>query len=113
VIAALKKLSRLKVEWGPILGVLRIAARKFARMWALISQALIDKLQIIERYNHGTKRCRVLSQYDGTSSSDRRAIECPKAGNVRKCDSARTDRPAPAAAAPEFVFGGECDAAAG
>jgi hypothetical protein len=27
---------------------------------------------------------RVLSQDDGTSSSDRRAIECPKAGNVRK-----------------------------
>jgi hypothetical protein len=26
----------------------------------------------------------VLSQDDGTSSSDRRAIECPKAGNVRK-----------------------------
>jgi hypothetical protein len=24
-------------------------------------------------------------------------------------DSARIDRPAPAAAAPEFVFGGECD----
>src|ERR1700730_11101323 len=48
------------------------------------SQALMDKLQIIERYNHRTKRCFVLSQDDGTSSSDRRAIECPKAGNVRK-----------------------------
>ena len=46
--------------------------------------ALMDKLQIIERYNHRTKRCCVLSQDDGTSSSDRRAIECPKAGNVRK-----------------------------
>ena len=44
----------------------------------------MDKLQIIERYNHRTKRCCVLSQDDGTSSSDRRAIECPKAGNVRK-----------------------------
>ena len=75
--------------------VLRIDARKFARMWAaLISQALIDKLQIIERYNHRTKRCCVLSQDDGTSSSDRRAIECPKAGNVRKTRHARIDRPA-------------------
>ena len=65
--------------------VLRIDARKFARMWAaLISQALIDKLQIIERYNHRTKRCCVLSQDDGTSSGNRRAIECPKPGNVRK-----------------------------
>ena len=44
----------------------------------------MDKLQIIERYNHRTKRCCVLSQDDGTSSSDRRAIECPKAGNFRK-----------------------------
>ena len=42
------------------------------------SQALIDKSQIIEGYNHRTKQCCVLSQDDGTSSSDRRAIECPK-----------------------------------
>src|ERR1700730_183566 len=40
---------------GPNLEVLRIDARKFARI-ALISQALIDKLQIIEWYNHRTKR---------------------------------------------------------
>ena len=53
---ALKNLSRPKVELAQF-GVLRIDARKFARMWAaLISQALIDKLQIIERYNHRTKR---------------------------------------------------------
>src|SRR3984893_17897329 len=57
---------------------------KCAYVAALISQALIDKLQIIDWYNHRTKRCRVLSQDDGTSSSDRRAIECPKAGIVRK-----------------------------
>ena len=31
-----------------------------------------------ERYNHRTKRCCVLSQDDGTSSSARCAIECPK-----------------------------------
>ena len=53
----------------------------------------MDKLQIIERYNHKTKRCCMVSEDDGTSSSDRRAIECPKAGNVRKMpDSARIDR---------------------
>ena len=52
----LKNLSRPKVELAQF-GVLRIDARKFARMWAaLISQALIDKLQIIERYNHRMKR---------------------------------------------------------
>jgi hypothetical protein len=51
----------------------------------------IDKLQIIERYNHKTKRCCMVSEDDATSSS--RAIECPKAGNVRKMpDSARIDR---------------------
>jgi hypothetical protein len=38
---------------------------------------------------------RLLSQDDGTSSSDRRAIECPKAGNVRRTrQCARIDRPA-------------------
>ena len=78
----LKNLSRPKVELAQF-GVLRIDARKFARMWAaLISQALIDKLQIIERYNHRMKRCCMVSQDDGTSSCDRRAIECPKPGNV-------------------------------
>jgi hypothetical protein len=44
----------------------------------------------------------VLSQDDGTSSSDCPAIECPKAGNVRKTrQCARIDRPTRAAAAPE------------
>ena len=57
----------------------------------------MDKLQIIERYNHKTKRCCMVSEDDATSSSDRRAIECPKAGNVRKMpDSARIDRAAAA-----------------
>src|ERR1700720_4676193 len=69
---------------GPNLESCALTRGKCAYVAALIPQALIDKLQIIERYNHGTKRCRVLSQDDGTSSSDRRAIECPKAGNVRK-----------------------------
>ena len=69
---------------GPNLDSCALTRGKCAYVAALIPQALIDKLQIIERYNHGTKRCRVLSQDDGTSSSDRRAIECPKAGNVRK-----------------------------
>jgi hypothetical protein len=59
---SLKTLSRLKVEWGPNLescaltrGTLRVCGG------SNLSQALIDKLQIIERYNHGTKRCCVLS----------------------------------------------------
>jgi hypothetical protein len=57
-------------------------------MWqqaALVSQALIDKLQTIERYNHRTKRCCVLSQNDGTSSSDRRAIKPATSGKTRQC----------------------------
>src|ERR1700686_3365302 len=69
---------------GPNLESCALTRGKCAYVAALISQALIDKLRIIERYNHRTKRCCVLSQDDGTSSSDRRAIECPKAGNVRK-----------------------------
>jgi hypothetical protein len=77
--------SQIHKEWGPIVESCALTRGKFcAYVAALISHALIDKLQIIERYNHRTKRCCVLSQDDGTSSSDRRAIECPKAGNVRK-----------------------------
>jgi hypothetical protein len=74
----LKNLSRPKVEWGPIWSPAHRRAEICAYVAALISQALIDRLQIIQRYNHRTKRCCVLSQDDGTSSSDRRAIECPK-----------------------------------
>ena len=52
---ALKIFHVPRLNWPNLescFGVLRIDARKFARMWAaLISQALIDKLQIIERYN--------------------------------------------------------------
>src|ERR1700676_2796745 len=69
---------------GPNLESCALTRGKCAYVAALIPQALIDKLQIIERYNHRMKRCCVLSQDDGTSSSDRRAIESPKAGNVRK-----------------------------
>src|SRR3977135_1688271 len=68
---------------GPNLESCGLRRGKCAYVAALISQALIDRLQIIQRYNHRTKRCCVLSQDDGTSSSDRRAIKCPKAGNVR------------------------------
>src|ERR1700738_4226405 len=73
---------------------------------ARISQALIDKLQIIERYNHRTKRCRVLSQDDGTSSSDRRAIECPKAGNVRKTRQCAHRSPSVCSSSPRIRFWG-------
>src|SRR6202048_2823342 len=71
---------------------------------ARIYQALIDKLQIIERYNHGTKRCRVLSQDDGTSSSDRRAIECPKAGIVRKTRQCAHRSPSACSSSPRIRF---------
>jgi hypothetical protein len=65
------------------------------RHWcpALVSQALINKFQISEGYNHRTRRCCVLAQDDNTSSSDRRAIECPKAENVGKTPRCAVDRP--------------------
>jgi hypothetical protein len=86
---------------GPNLESCALTRGKCAYVAALIPQALIDKLQIIERYNHRTKRCRVLSQDDGTSSSDRRAIECPKAGNVRKTRQCAHRSPSACSSTPE------------
>jgi hypothetical protein len=73
-----KNLSRPKVEWAPHLDSCALTRGNLRVCGGSSSQALIDKSQIIEGYNHRTKQCCVLSQDDGTSSSDRRAIECPK-----------------------------------
>jgi|ERR1700720_2156617 hypothetical protein len=97
---------------GPNLESCALTRGKCAYVAALISQALIDRLQIIERYNHRTKRRCVLSQDDGTSSSDRRAIECPKAGNVRKRQECAHRSPSACSSSPRIRFAGECDAAA-
>ena len=111
----LKNLSRPKVELAQF-GVLRIDARKFVRMGRLYrSHALMDKLQIIERYNHRTKRCCVLSQDDGTGSVIVVRSSVQKPATSARRDSARIDRPAtvgiilapcrtPAAAAPKQPF---------
>jgi hypothetical protein len=41
----------------------------------------MDKLQIIERTIIGRNGCCMVSEDEGTLSSDRREIECPKPGN--------------------------------
>jgi hypothetical protein len=76
----------------------RIDARKFARI-ALISQALIDKLQIIEWYNHRTKRVvwrMTASSRDRVSKSRHR----PQDATVRASIAQRLQAAAPEAAVP-------------
>jgi hypothetical protein len=48
------------------------------------SQALMDKLQIIEPTIIGRNGCCMVSGDEGTSSSDRREIECPKPGSTAR-----------------------------
>src|SRR3984893_7897788 len=78
---------------GPNLESCALTRGKCAYVAALISQALIDRLQIIERYNHRTKRCCVLSQDDGTSSS---VASC---GRCRLLDTRSHDEQVPASIA--------------
>src|SRR6202011_2033508 len=68
---------------------------------ALISQALIDKLQIIEWYNHRTKRVVCCHRMRALRPVIVVRSSVQKPATSARRDSARIDRPAPAAAAPE------------
>jgi hypothetical protein len=46
----------------------------------------MDKLQIIEPTIMGRNVCCMVPEDEGTLSSDRRAIECPKPGKTIPCD---------------------------
>src|ERR1700738_3965320 len=93
---------------GPNLEVLRLDARKFARI-ALISQALIDKLQIIEGYNHRTKRvvCCLRMTALRPVIVVRSSVQKP-ASSARR-DSTRIDRPTPASSSPRGSRSGGID----
>jgi hypothetical protein len=56
--------------------------RSFPSGATLMFSSFDGQAPVIERYNHRTRRLCMVGEDHATSSSDRRAIECTKTGNV-------------------------------